>query len=79
MPERARTVTYGVRTNTGTHAAFRAPGYVEGMVGLEGALDELAQQARTWTRWQLRLKNYAEQGPAAATPGFHGQAPARVL
>lgn len=35
------TLTLGVRTNMGSQAAFRAPGYVEGMFGLESAIDEL--------------------------------------
>jgi len=37
-----RTETKGVLTHLGPMAAFRAPGFVEGMVGLELAMDELA-------------------------------------
>ena len=39
-----RTLTLGVRTNMGSQAAFRAPGYVEGMFGLESAIDELCEK-----------------------------------
>jgi xanthine dehydrogenase YagR molybdenum-binding subunit len=39
-----RTHTVGVRTNLGTHSAFRAPGYVEGTFALESAVDELCEQ-----------------------------------
>src|SRR5262249_15588085 len=38
-----RTVDYAVRTNLGTQSAVRAPGVVEGMSGLEVAMDELAR------------------------------------
>src|SRR5262249_2745405 len=37
-----RTVDHAARTNLGTFAAFRAPGVVEGMAGLEVAMDALA-------------------------------------
>jgi xanthine dehydrogenase YagR molybdenum-binding subunit len=57
-----RTVTYGVRTNITPHLAFRAPGYVEGVVGLDGALDEIARQLEI-DPLALRLKNYAEHNP----------------
>ena len=57
-----QTVTYGVRTNHNPHAAFRAPGYVEGFVGLEGALDELARRLDI-DPLELRLRNYAEHNP----------------
>ena len=57
-----RTVTYGVRVNTGSHAAFRAPGYVEGVAGLDAALDDLARKL-DMDPLALRLKNYAETDP----------------
>jgi len=38
----ARAETTGVYTNTGTFAAFRAPGFVEGTFAIESAMDELA-------------------------------------
>jgi xanthine dehydrogenase YagR molybdenum-binding subunit len=57
-----RTVTYGVRVNTGSHAAFRAPGYVEGVAGLDAALDDLARKL-DMDPLALRLKNYAEKDP----------------
>ena len=43
--ENVRTLTLGVRTNMGSQAAFRAPGYVEGMFALESAVDDLCVQA----------------------------------
>jgi xanthine dehydrogenase YagR molybdenum-binding subunit len=39
-----RSEVTGVFTNLGPMAAFRAPGFVEGTVGLEAAMDELAAQ-----------------------------------
>ncbi|MEO5954066.1 MAG: molybdopterin cofactor-binding domain-containing protein, partial [Chloroflexia bacterium] len=39
-----RTLTIGVRTNAGSHAAFRAPGYVEGTFSLESLIDELCEK-----------------------------------
>ncbi|HMA37150.1 MAG TPA: xanthine dehydrogenase family protein molybdopterin-binding subunit, partial [Chloroflexia bacterium] len=57
-----RVQTFGVRVHTGSHAAFRAPGYVEGAVALEGALDDLARQLGL-DPLQLRLKNYATTDP----------------
>jgi xanthine dehydrogenase YagR molybdenum-binding subunit len=57
-----QTTVLGVRTNTDTMAAFRAPGYLEGTVGLEGALDELAKRLEM-DPLELRLKNYAEHNP----------------
>ncbi len=57
-----QTSVIGVRTNTDSMVAFRAPGYVEGTVGLEGALDELAKQLGM-DPLELRLKNYSETNP----------------
>lgn len=39
-----RLTTTGVYTNVGPFQAFRAPGFVEGMVGLEQAMDMLAEK-----------------------------------
>jgi xanthine dehydrogenase YagR molybdenum-binding subunit len=39
-----RTLTLGVRTNLGSHSAFRAPGFVEGTFGLESVLDDLSDR-----------------------------------
>ena len=39
-----RTSTTGAVINLGPSAAFRAPGFVEGMVGLEAAMDALARK-----------------------------------
>lgn len=39
-----RTLVLGVRTNLGSHSAFRAPGYVEGTFGLESLIDDLCDK-----------------------------------
>lgn len=62
-----RTVTWNVRANTDTGQAFRAPGYVEGMVALEGAMDALASELGL-DPLALRLKNYTEVDPASGRP-----------
>jgi xanthine dehydrogenase YagR molybdenum-binding subunit len=49
----------GVYTNLGPTKAFRAPGFVEGMVGLEAAMDELANALRM-DPLELRRKNIPE-------------------
>jgi xanthine dehydrogenase YagR molybdenum-binding subunit len=54
---RAETTT--VFTHTGPAAAFRAPGYVEGTVGIECAMEALADRLEM-DPLQLRLRNYAE-------------------
>ncbi|HEX8231437.1 MAG TPA: xanthine dehydrogenase family protein molybdopterin-binding subunit [Chloroflexia bacterium] len=54
-----RTYTLGVRTNLGSHAAFRAPGHVEGTFALESAIDELCRQL-SMDPVEFRKKNYAE-------------------
>ncbi len=51
-----RSETTGVLTNLGPMAAFRAPGFVEGMVGLEAAMDELAAKV-DMDPLELRRKN----------------------
>jgi CO/xanthine dehydrogenase Mo-binding subunit len=62
-----RTVVWNVRANTDQGRAFRAPGYVEGMVALEGAMDALAGELGI-DPLALRLKNYAEIDPASGMP-----------
>lgn len=59
-----RTRTLGVRTNLGTHSAFRAPGFVEGTFGLECAVDELCRKLKM-DPLEFRKKNYAEQDQVA--------------
>ena len=56
--------TFGVRVHTGSHAAFRAPGYVEGAVALEGALDEIAARLGL-DPLAIRMKNYAAKDPGS--------------
>jgi xanthine dehydrogenase YagR molybdenum-binding subunit len=54
-----RTYTLGVRTNLGSHSAFRAPGHVEGIFALESAVDELCRHLEM-DPMEFRKKNYAE-------------------
>ncbi|MBI4493617.1 MAG: xanthine dehydrogenase family protein molybdopterin-binding subunit, partial [Chloroflexi bacterium] len=54
-------------TNTGPTAAFRAPGYTEGMFGLERLMDELARRLKL-DPLELRLRNDAERDPASGRP-----------
>ncbi len=56
--QNVRTVGEPVRTNLGTFASFRAPGVVEGMTGLEIAMDRLAE-ALGMDPLELRRKNFA--------------------
>lgn len=56
--ENVRVVDRGARTNLGSLASFRAPGVVEGMAGLEVAMDELAR-GLTMDPLELRRKNFA--------------------
>ena len=56
--ENVRTLTLGVRTNTGSHAAFRAPGYVEGTFSLESLIDELCEKLEI-DPLDYRKMNYA--------------------
>ncbi|HEX8997943.1 MAG TPA: xanthine dehydrogenase family protein molybdopterin-binding subunit [Ktedonobacterales bacterium] len=53
-----RTVDVPARTNLGTQASFRAPGVVEGIAGLDVAMDALAR-ALEMDPLELRRKNYA--------------------
>lgn len=62
-----RTQEYNVLTNVGPHSAFRAPGYVEGMFGLEVLMDELAAKLGL-DPLELRIKNYAHRSPLVKLP-----------
>jgi xanthine dehydrogenase YagR molybdenum-binding subunit len=53
-----RTLVLGVRTNTGSHSAFRAPGYVEGTFPLESLIDELCDRLRL-DPLDFRKRNHA--------------------
>jgi len=53
-----RTETASVFTHTGPAAAFRAPGYVESTVALEGAMEALADRLGM-DPVEIRLRNYA--------------------
>lgn len=55
-----RTEQLAVHTNTGPSCAFRAPGYVEGVFGLESAMDALARELAL-DPMALRLANYTER------------------
>lgn len=57
-----RTHVVGVRTNLGTHAAFRAPGFVEGTFALEAAIDELCSRLEMDPH-EFRRKNFAKKDP----------------
>jgi CO/xanthine dehydrogenase Mo-binding subunit len=62
-----RTAVWALRANTDKGRAFRAPGYVEGTVALEGAMDKLAKKLGM-DPLELRLKNYAEISPSRDIP-----------
>ena len=53
-----RTTETFVYTHTGAMASFRAPGHVEGAVGLECALDAVARELKL-DPLEIRRKNYA--------------------
>ncbi|HUY79156.1 MAG TPA: xanthine dehydrogenase family protein molybdopterin-binding subunit [Ktedonobacterales bacterium] len=53
-----RSTDVPARTNLGTQASFRAPGVVEGIAGLEVAIDDLAR-ALNMDSLELRRKNHA--------------------
>lgn len=53
-----RSLTVGVRTNLGSHAAFRAPGYVEGTFSLESLIDELCEKLN-FDPLDFRKKNHS--------------------
>ncbi|MGZ3676684.1 MAG: xanthine dehydrogenase family protein molybdopterin-binding subunit, partial [Ktedonobacterales bacterium] len=55
-----RAVDQGARTNLGSFSAFRAPGVVEGIAGLEVAMGRLAQELGM-DSLELRRKNHAER------------------
>ncbi len=59
-----RSNTLGVRVNLGTHSAFRAPGYVEGIFALESAVDELCDKLGK-DPVEFRRKNHADKDQAA--------------
>jgi xanthine dehydrogenase YagR molybdenum-binding subunit len=59
-----RTHVVGVRTNLGTHAAFRAPGFVEGTFALESAVDELCEKLGM-DSLKFRRKNHADKDPTS--------------
>ena len=59
-----RTHVVGVRVNLGTHASFRAPGFVEGTFALECAVDELCDKLGI-DPLEFRRKNYAEKDPTS--------------
>src|SRR5579862_4550695 len=56
--ENVRAIDMPARTNLGTQASFRAPGVVEGIAGLEVAMDELARVLGI-DPLELRRKNHA--------------------
>jgi xanthine dehydrogenase YagR molybdenum-binding subunit len=62
-----RTDTASVYTHTGPAAAFRAPGYVEATVGLECAMEALADRLGM-DPLDLRLRNYAEEDQVQERP-----------
>ncbi|MGC9349713.1 MAG: xanthine dehydrogenase family protein molybdopterin-binding subunit [Anaerolineae bacterium] len=62
-----RTAVWTARSNRDHARAFRAPGYVEGTFGLEGAMDALADKLGI-DPLELRLKNYAEESPSRDQP-----------
>jgi xanthine dehydrogenase YagR molybdenum-binding subunit len=57
----------GVLTNTGNARAFRAPGHVQGIFGLESFMDECAEKAGI-NPLDFRLKNYTEIDPVSNQP-----------
>ena len=62
-----RTDTASVFTHTGPAAAFRAPGYVEATVGLECAMEALADRLGM-DPMDLRLRNFAEEDQVQQRP-----------
>lgn len=65
--DNVKTAVWAYRANTDNARAFRAPGYVEGTFGLEGAMDALAARLQ-FDPLALRLKNYAEDSPSRGVP-----------
>jgi xanthine dehydrogenase YagR molybdenum-binding subunit len=62
-----RAEVWNVFTNTGPSAAFRAPGFVEGMVALDCAMEALADRLGI-DPLELRLRNYAETDQVLGRP-----------
>jgi xanthine dehydrogenase YagR molybdenum-binding subunit len=62
-----RTEAASVFTHTGPAAAFRAPGYVEGTVALECAMDALADRVGL-DPLELRLRNHADADQVLGRP-----------
>ncbi|MDQ3865199.1 MAG: molybdopterin-dependent oxidoreductase, partial [Actinomycetota bacterium] len=69
--ENVETVEYGARTNTPPMDAFRAPGFVEGVWGLERLLDELAAKLEL-DPLEFRIRNHADADPKDERP-FSGK------
>jgi CO/xanthine dehydrogenase Mo-binding subunit len=65
--ENVETVEYGARLNTPPMAAFRAPGFVEGVWGLELLLDEVAAKLEL-DPLEVRMRNHADADPKDARP-----------
>ncbi|MFZ0389404.1 MAG: xanthine dehydrogenase family protein molybdopterin-binding subunit, partial [Calditrichia bacterium] len=57
--ENVKTEDYTVYINAGKARPFRAPGHVQGIVGLDSLMDELAEEIGM-DPLEFRLKNYAE-------------------
>jgi len=62
-----RTSVRGVRANTDRARAFRAPGYLEGIFALEGAIDALARRLEI-DPLEMRLRNYVADDPKSGQP-----------
>jgi xanthine dehydrogenase YagR molybdenum-binding subunit len=56
------TIEWGVYTNTTPHTAMRAPGFTEGIFGLESVMDMAAEELGL-DPLEIRLRNYAEREP----------------
>jgi CO/xanthine dehydrogenase Mo-binding subunit len=69
--ENVETVEHGAKLNTPPMAAFRAPGFVEGVFGLECLLDELAVRLEL-DPLEVRRRNYTDSDPADDRP-FSGK------
>src|SRR5581483_3306052 len=71
--ENVKTTAYQVFTNMNPFAAFRAPGFVEGIFAFESLIDELAIRLEM-DPLELRIKNYArvlsENGKAYTSNGL---------
>jgi CO/xanthine dehydrogenase Mo-binding subunit len=62
-----RTLTLGIRTNLGSHSAFRAPGYVEGTFGLESVLDDLCDKLGI-DPMEFRRRNHTAEDQTSTQP-----------